>query len=410
MEEVLKILIVSQYFWPENFTINSLARSLKLKGNDVDILTGKPNYPDGEIFKGYNLWGCNEDIWNGLRLFRIPLLPRGLGSRFRLALNYISFVISGLLFSPFMLKGNKYDVIFVYAPSPITQVIPAIFLKFIFKVPVCLWVQDLWPDSIIATKGTESKFIICLLSWMVKLIYKNVDLVLIPSRGFKKNINKICPTVKVKFYPNSARNIFYVNHKKTNSINKRKFTILFAGNIGEAQSMETIIQAAELLISYNNIIFQIIGSGSKFKWVESKIKKLNLYNIELKERIPENRMPIIMQQASALMVTLKNTDIMRLTIPNKIQSYLASGKPIIGSISGSGAKIINEANVGITCQPENPQALANAVIRMSLTSNAKLVNMGENGRKYFLNNFEHNLLTKKLIKIFISLRSNNYQK
>ena len=129
MEEVLKILIVSQYFWPENFTINSLARSLKLKGNDVDILTGKPNYPDGKIYNGYNFWGYKKDIWNGLRLFRIPLLPRGLGSRFRLALNYVSFVFSGLIFSPFMLKGNKYDVIFIYAPSPITQAIPAIFLK-----------------------------------------------------------------------------------------------------------------------------------------------------------------------------------------------------------------------------------------------------------------------------------------
>ena len=162
----MRFLIVSQYFWPENFPINDICASLVDKGLKVDILTGKPNYPQGEIYPGYRIWGCVKEIYRGMKVNRIPLRPRGSGG-LGLAINYFFFVFSGLLVAPFLLRKKKFDVIFVYAPSPILQVIPAIFLGFLKGCPVVLWVQDLWPESLSATGFVPNKVVLKLVEWVV---------------------------------------------------------------------------------------------------------------------------------------------------------------------------------------------------------------------------------------------------
>ena len=251
----LKILVFSQYFWPESFLINDLAQSLTHRGHEVEVLTGKPNYPYGKKFKGYKGFGLQSERYNDIQIYRIPLLSRGMG-KLRLALNYISFIISGLIFSPIALRGKRYDVIFVYALSPILQVIPAIFLGRIKKVPIVVSVQDLWPDSLQATGYIKNRIILKLIERLVRFIYRNVDLLLVQSEAFLEPVKSMSGQTPIKYYPNS------VDQKLTMPISSTPkdvtgltegFSIMFAGNIGSAQATEIIIEAASILKSYKDI-------------------------------------------------------------------------------------------------------------------------------------------------------------
>ena len=179
----MRILLFSQYFWPESFRINDVAKTLCEQGHQVDVVTGKPNYPIGKIFDGIKLLGYQLDIYKNIIIHRIPLIPRGNG-RIRLALNYVSFIISGVLFSPWLLRTKKFDVIFVYGVSPILQAIPAIFLGWLKGIPVVLWVQDLWPESLSATGYIKNKIVIKLVRHVVRFIYRHVDLLLVQSQAF----------------------------------------------------------------------------------------------------------------------------------------------------------------------------------------------------------------------------------
>ena len=178
----MRVLVLSQYFWPEGFQINHVVQSLVGRGIEVDVLTGKPNYPEGVVFDGYRAWGCQTEQWAGAGIYRVPLVPRGTKSAVRLALNYLSFVVSGLVFAPWMLRARSYDAIFVYAPSPILQAIPALFLGRIKRCPVLLWVQDLWPESLVATGYVRSPRVLLAVERVVRFIYRRTDLLLVQSR------------------------------------------------------------------------------------------------------------------------------------------------------------------------------------------------------------------------------------
>ena len=251
----MRILIVSQYFWPENFRINDLAVGLKEKGNDVTVLTGIPNYPQGKIFPGYNLF-AKKEIYKGIKIQRVPLLPRGKGGKLNLILNYLSFFISASFLAPFYCR-EKYDVIFVFACSPIIQALPAIFLKKIRHSSLMLWVLDLWPESLTATKAVRSPLILKWVEKLVKFIYNQSDLILVSSRGFIPSISaKGVVLEKIVFFPNWAEDIYKPvkpeNAKLPLAVNNfpKGFKLMFAGNIGVAQDFQTILTAFEILKNY----------------------------------------------------------------------------------------------------------------------------------------------------------------
>jgi glycosyltransferase involved in cell wall biosynthesis len=402
----LKILIVSQYFWPENFYINQLAIDLKKRGMDVDVLTAKPNYPEGRFYDGYKAFGLKQELWHGVKIFRVPIFSRGNKSKVRLVLNYISFVVSGVLLSPFQLLGRRYDIIFVFAPSPIFQVIPASFLGWLKGVPVVLWVQDLWPQSAEATGYVKSGWILRLLEKLVRFCYAHTDLILVQSKAFIESVSKLAPKIPVLHYPNSVDMDFYAPKQMDvpviDSLSSG-FRVVFAGNVGEAQSMETIVMAAEKLLCYQDIKIIIIGSGSKIDYLSKMIKERSLINVFLAGRYPIETMPTLMRQASALLVSLKNQPIFSLTIPSKVQAYLAVGKPIIASLNGEGASVIRDANVGFAVPAEDAEGLARAILRMSLMSDEERAQLGENGRAYFKRNFDFDTLITELIGHFKKL-------
>lgn len=402
----MNLLIVGQYFWPENFRINDLVRSLVEQGHIVEVLTGKPNYPEGKIFSGYSSWGCSSENWQGIKIYRIPIAARGSKSGIRLALNYFSFVVSGLLFAPWLLRKQKYDVIFVYAPSPIFQSIPASFLGWMKRCPVALWVQDLWPESAQATGYVSSPWILKLLESMVRFAYRHTDLLLIQSKAFQVPVTKLAQGKPIVYYPNSVEPAFYDPPKVSLpdiSGLAGKFSVLFAGNVGVGQAVQVIVDAAELLKDYPEIHFVVLGQGSRWDWLREQVGKRGLTNLHLPGKYPVETMPGLMRQASALLVTLADQPIFAATIPSKVQAYMAVGRPILACMNGEGAKLVSEASAGLAVPAEDAAALAEAVLRLYRMPAEDRVTMGQNGRAYYKEHFDHDRLVEQLIVQFREL-------
>ena len=400
----MKILIITQYFWPETFRINDLALGLKERGNEVQVLTGKPNYPKGNFYPGYNFFNKMEEDWQGIRIHRSPLITRGNGSGVKLMVNYLSFAFLASLRSLFL--KERYDLIFVYEPSPITVGIPAVFIGKRLNIPIYFWVQDLWPESVSVAGQLNNRFILRQLDKVTKWIYHNSKKVLIQSEGFREYIlNQGVPNDKIIYYPNSTESFYNIvpsNNEIEKLIPKVPFCVMFAGNIGEAQDFENIIEAAKIIKERNSDIhFVILGNGRKKEFVIQKIKEYDLIsNFHLLGAYPVNNMPDFFASSDALLVSLKKSKIFSLTIPSKVQSYLACGKPIIGALDGEGANVILKAKAGLVATAGDSKSLADIILQLYSLSPQERSEMGFNAREYFNENFERELLLDKLIQIF----------
>jgi len=408
----VKVLVVTQYFWPESFRINDVVSSLVDSGIEVDVLTGKPNYPDGKIFNGYRVWDCQIEHKFGSSIFRVPLIPRGNKSKFNLALNYFSFIIFGVIQGAWMVRKNKYDLVFVYGLSPILLSIPGVFISKIKGIQIILWVQDLWPESLLATKSVQNGWVISMVGIVVKLIYQSMDLILVQSHAFIDEVKKMTTEKDIKYYPNSVDPSFY-NYSLNKQIdveedqkNDGKFNVVFAGNVGIGQGIEVILEAAKILSDIDNIQFVIYGSGSRLEWLEEQKKQYNLKGIILKGRHPVESMPQLLSNANALLVTLSDEPIFAKTIPNKIQAYLAVGRPILACLNGEGARVVNEAKAGIAVPAGDSKRLSEAILDLYKLSEKEMTIYGKNGREYYEKNFKHEKLIKILISEFENLIKN----
>ena len=397
----MKILIVTQYFWPENFRINDLVLGLQKRGHQITVLTGLPNYPGGKLFLGYRYLNKLRDNFKGVDVLRVPLIPRGSSSGIRLALNFFSFASCASLLGPLLCKG-RIDVVLVYEPSPITVAIPGIAMKKSKSAPLLFWMQDLWPESLFATGAIRSKFVLKLVEMMVRIIYLGCDRILAQSRAFIKSIVQLGGNTKrIYYYPNSAESLYQPIAIERDAPEKDNlpdgFIITFAGNIGVAQDFGTILSAAEELRDHKDIHLVILGDGRMFRWVQEEIRVRKLKDtIHLLGRHPVEMMPRFFALSDALLVTLRNEPIFALTIPSKIQSYLACSKPIIAALNGEGARIVAESGAGLTCSAEDSKGLANAILELYQMPSAEREKMGQNGRRYFDANFEREMLLDRL--------------
>lgn len=404
----MRALMVTQYFWPESFRINELVESLRQKGVEVDVLTGKPNYPEGNIYPGYTASGCMDETWNGAGIHRVPLFPRGKKSALRLALNYLSYVFSATLFGPAQLRGKQPDVVFVYAISPLLQALPALFLARWKRCPMVLWVQDLWPDSLQATGYVQNRWVLALVSLMVRFIYRRSDLILISSRSFAASVQCYAPGKIPVYYPNSVDSVFCdpaSGLKVDVPALDQGFNIVFAGNVGAAQSMQTIVGAATILRDHPGIRFVILGGGSKMDWLREQIARLGLHNLILTGRFPVEAMPYLLAKAQALLVTLANRPIFAATVPNKLQAYMAVGKPILACLNGEGASLVTEAKAGIAIPAEDAQGLAEAARRVFEMPEEARREMGRNAQTCYRTSFDHDKLVDTLMQHFETVRS-----
>ena len=395
----MKVLVISQYFWPENFSINEVVNMLLNREIKVEVLTGKPNYPRGEIFSGYRAWGCQQETYQGINIYRIPLLARGKGG-WRLAMNYLSFVLSGLIFAPWVLRKKKYDVIFIYAPSPILQALPAIFLGWLKGCPVVLWVQDLWPESLSAVGQVRNQTVLKLVELVVRFIYRRTDLLLVQSRAFIEPVTAMALSTPVRYHPNSVDTSFVestlIAVPNVPGLG-RGFSVMFAGNIGAAQAVGVIVEAASLLKEYSDIHFVVLGDGSSRAWMLNEVQQRGLSNLHLPGRFPVETMPNFMHMASVLLVTLADQPIFAATVPNKVQAYMSAGRPIIACLNGEGARLVVEAGAGLATPAEDAKSLADTILRLYRLSPSELKTMGDNGRRYFQKHFDHDCLIDELI-------------
>ena len=397
----MKILVVTQYFWPENFRINDLVLGLKEQGHEIEVLTGLPNYPSGRLFSGYGYLNKRKDKFNGINIYRAPLVPRGQGGTIGLTLNFISFAAFASILAPLYCR-KSYDIILVYEPSPITVGIPALALKLLKSTPIMFWMQDLWPESLSATGAITAKNILKIVEFIVHLIYRGSDRILVQSRAFIDPIVKQGGNPKrILYYPNSAEELYQpLEIEKSapeRTLMPRGFCITFAGNIGAAQDFGTILDAADQLKNKKDIHWVIIGDGRMSAWVNEQVISRGLtQTVHLLGRFPAEKMPRFFALSDALLVTLKKEPIFALTIPSKVQSYLACAKPVIAALDGEGSRIIEEAGAGFSCPAEQPTALADAVMRMYQMKKSDRMEMGKNGRAYFEKNFERGLLLDRL--------------
>ncbi len=396
----MRVLIVSQYFWPEGFRINDLVKTLVEKGVEVDVLTGKPNYPEGVIYSGYRWWTLQAEEWQGAGIYRVPLLPRREKGALGLALNYISFIVSGLIFGPWLLRRRGYDAIFVYGVSPIFQAIPALFIGWLKHSPVVIWVQDLWPESLAATGYVRNPRVLAQIARLVGFVYKRADLLLAQSRAFFPFIELLAPGKPLLYYPNSVDDSFSrpsaVDLPDIPALHEG-FPVVFAGNIGKGQAVEVIVEAALLLKNHPDIRFVVVGDGSRREWMRQQVERLGLANLHLPGRYPVDMMPGLMQKAGALLVSLSDEPIFAATVPNKVQAYMAAGKPIVASLNGEGARLVHEANAGLAVAAGDANALAGAILKLFRMPAKERAELGTNGQRYFKQNFDHAALTDQLI-------------
>ncbi len=397
----MRVLIVTQYFWPENFRINDLAEGLRDRGHQVSVLTGKPNYPAGKFFNGYGFFRRGKDSYNGITVTRVPVIPRGSGTAWRLALNYASFAVFASLLAPFRCR-EKVDAIFVYEPSPVTVGLPALVLKKLHRAPIFFWVQDLWPESLSATNMVRSTWILRQVEWLVRFIYKRCDRILVQSRAFVEPIRRFeIDMQRIEYFPNSAEELYqpaiFLDGAAERSRLPEGFRVMFAGNIGAAQDFETILGAAERLISYPEIHWVVLGDGRVATWVKQEVSRRGLAgNVHLFGHHPVETMPKFFALADVMLVTLRRDPIFSLTIPSKVQSYLACARPIVAALDGEGARIIREAGAGVAVPAQDADRLAEAVLGLYRMPKAEREAMGTSGRAYYLANFERNLLLDRL--------------
>jgi glycosyltransferase involved in cell wall biosynthesis len=401
----LRILLFSQYFWPETFRINEVVQSLREFGCDVTVLTGQPNYPDGKVPVGYSAFSLCTQPWNGLNINRVPVIPRGRGSALRLVLNYLSFIISSVLFGPWLLRGQRFDAILVYAPSPILQAIPAIWLAWLKRAKLVTWVQDLWPESLSATGFVQNQTILNCVAIVVRWIYRKNNLLLVPSQAFDEPVKKMAGDTPVIYHPNPGEVAFSETYSNRANplILEPGFNVVFAGNLGTVQALDTVLAAAQLLRHKQGVQFIMVGSGSRSSWLQQEILRLGLVNVIVPGRFRPAEMPGIFAQASAVLVSLVCDPIMSQTVPSKIQAYLAAGRPIIASMDGEGARVVMEAGAGVACPAEDARALADAVLKLRDAAPEELEEMGRRGRSFYEHNFAPKFLAGRLADILSDL-------
>lgn len=397
----MRILVVTQYFWPENFRINDLVSGFCDLDHEVTILTGYPNYPSGQVFPGFRLNPSAFTRYEAANVLRVPIISRGKGG-LRLILNYASFVISASAFGIWRLRGQKFDVIFVFEPSPITVGLPAILLRYIKRAPLAFWVLDLWPETLKAIGVVRSRWMLKVIGRLVAFVYNHCDLILAQSKSFIPQIRQYCNReIKVEYFPSWSDTTFdfaVVDLANEVPFSEGVFSIMFAGNIGDAQDFPAILDAAEVLKGNREIRWLIVGEGRASEWVRAEVIRRGLEHcFFLLGRYPIERMPSFYKHADALLVTLKAESIFAMTIPGKLQSYLAAGIPILAMLNGEGADIIQGSGSGISSPAGDGLALAAATIQMANMSIEERLKMGRAGLLYSKKEFNRETLISKLL-------------
>lgn len=387
----MKILVVCQHYWPEPFSVSDLCEEMVRRGHTVHVITGVPNYPMGYIYPEYKHGKGRTEERNGVKITRTFTIGRRKNLIFRF-LNYYSYAISSTLFAK-RLK-EKYDVVFVNQLSPVMMSCAALAYAKKRKIRSVLYCMDLWPASVAAGGVTEKSVIYRFFHWVSSRIYKRADRLLITSQMFRdyfKNQFDI-PDDKIEYLPQYALSNFDTvlpPKEDTDHVD-----LLFAGNIGAVQSLDTVLRAAKLLQDEEKLRWHIVGEGSELENLKKLASQLQLDNVIFHGRKPVEQMPKYYAMADAMLVTLTADPVISLTLPGKVQSYMAAGKPVIAASNGEIPKVIAASGCGFCAPAEDAEKLVEAVKAFLSHPDHQL--LGANARKYYEENFSRVKFMDKL--------------
>lgn len=395
----MKILVISQYFYPETFRVNSLCIELVKRGHEVTVLTGFPQYPKGRIYKGYGFRKEYEHEWNGIRIERLKVLPRG-KTPIGMLLNCLTFVSEGKKWVERCTQ--KFDAVYVFEVSPVTVGLPAVKYKKKFGTPIYFNVQDLWPENVEVVLGIHNKFVIDKINKIVDTIYSASDKILCSSNGFVEKIkSRGVPAKKLVFWPQFCDEPDFTRVEKPEIYSADDFKIVFAGNIGKAQGLDLLIETAKRLKDRNDIKFYLVGDGRARKRLESAVKKDNLNNVIFVGKVSVDEADRYIHFADCAYLSFKDNDVFNMTIPAKLQSYMACGTPILAVAGGESRKIVLDSRCGVSNDRDAGEVVA-SVLELKSDSE-RLLLMKENAKKYY----EDNFTSEKLMNAFEELLEEN---
>ena len=403
MEAVLKILLLTQWFDPEpTFKGLVFAKQLRAEGHEVEVITGFPNYPGGKLYTGYKQRWLQTESIDGIRVNRVPLYPSHDGSGVKRALNYVSFAVTSCLFGLFMAK--KAQVIYAYHP-PLTVGMSAVFIGFFRRIPVVYDIQDMWPDTLQATGMLNNRKALAFVASICGWIYRRASALVVLSPGFKKLLlARGVPAHKVSVIYNwcdaSALMQPQITNKRPIEM-ENHFNVVFAGTMGKAQALDSVLKAAAVVQKTNTKVkFVFVGGGVEVEHLKTVACELLLNNVLFIPRMPMSEVGQVLAAADVLLVHLRNDPLFEITVPSKPQAYMAVGKPILMAVSGDAANLIENANCGLAVQAENEIAIANAVLTLAAIPHDTLVAMGRRGAKYYQEELSLEMGVKKFVEVF----------
>lgn len=409
----MRILFLSHYFQPEPnfFMCLPFARELVKRGHEVEVLTGFPNYPGGKIYDGYKVKFLQREIMDGVQIIRVPLYPSHDRSSIKRILGYSSFALSSSMIGPFAVK--KADVAFVYQ-GPASLGLPACWLKWLRGIPFVWNIQDLWPDTLSSTGMFDNKLGLKMVHGWCDFMYGRAAKITVITPGMKKRlVDRRVDETKIEVIYNWCDDSQIVSGNPSDQLAqdlgmKDKFNILFAGNIGKAQAMGAVLDAAKLIKDdCPNVQFVLMGGGIETQPLKQKAEQMGLKNVKFLDRRPITEVGPILRLADVLLVHLRNDPLFEITIPSKTEAYMAAGRPILIGVKGDASDLVLKANAGLACQPENAKSIASSVRQFATMTKSELKLMGSNGKRYYEKNLSFNIGVNKYEKIFKSITETN---
>lgn len=400
----MKILVVSQYFYPENFRINALCRELVRRGHAVTVMTAYPQYPGGAIYEGYGFDIPYEKEWEGVEIQRVKTYPRG-HNALGLLRNCVSYVTSG---NRWVRKcREKYDAVFVFEVSPVTVGLPAVAYKKKFGTPVFFNLQDLWPENVHEVLGIRIPPVTWVINRIVDKIYKGSDKILCTSNGFVKNLqNRGVEPEKLVFWPQFCQEPDLQDVVKPETYSKDTFNIVFTGNIGDAQGLDLMIEAARELKG-QDIRWYLVGDGRAKPRLEKLVQEYGVEeDVVFVGRVSEAEANRYVHFADCAYLSFTNNKLFNMTLPAKLQTYLACGAPILAAAGGESAELVNTAECGIAVPPEL-EGLVKAVKEMAALSPEARKTLSENGQAYYRSHFTMDTLVDQLLEMMADAAEKN---
>ena len=416
MDKRLKkhILVIAQYFYPEQFRINDICTEWVKRGYKVTVVTGIPNYPQGKYYDGYGLFKKRKETYKGMDIIRIPLIPRG-NNAIMLALNYLSFVVSGFFWKIF--TKIKADYVFIFEVSPMTQALPGVWYAKKRKIPCYLYVTDLWPENVEIVAGITNKRILNAIGVMVDYIYKRCDRIFTSSESFIQAIvDRGTEREKLEFWPQYAEDYYKPVDKRNAHIpeipNDDIFNIIFAGNIGFAQGLDVLPEAAKILKETNTKVrFNIVGDGRFKETLKSNVEENQVADyFNFIDKQPATRIPEFMAVSDATLISLSKSKVFSITLPAKTQSCLACGVPVIVSADGEIQDVINKADAGVCSDAGDAKGLAENIQKLVSMPGQEHKDMAQNAVDYYQKNFDKETLLNRMDQWFSNINRNEGDK